>query len=139
MSSEGVLVGDNFISIAIYLYGDSISRADVSRLLGLEPTKFRNRGDTRLTSSGVEVVQKIGFWEYRIKVDDGQVLNCLADLVGRIKCEKIVGCAGVSKAELDIFSPIDFELNQGGFSVELPSSLLNRLSSLGFDVVITSR
>lgn len=130
---------DNFCSIALCLYGDSISLNDVSRLLGLTPTRFRNRGDVRVTSSGSEVIQKIGFWEYRLRVNVSQISSSLIDMVGKIKCDRIVGEAGVNKAELDIFTPLDIESDQSGFSVELSSCFLNKLSALGFDVVITSR
>ncbi|MDH5824649.1 DUF4279 domain-containing protein [Luteimonas sp. RD2P54] len=139
MSSEPHLTSDNFCSIAIYLYGNSISLESVSALLGLTPTRSRNRGDVRVTSSGSEVVQKIGFWEYRVKVNVDQASSSLFELMDLVKCDSLLGQAGIEKAELDIFVPLESGDSESGFSMEMPSGFLARLSKLGFDVVVTSR
>jgi hypothetical protein len=128
-----------FCTIGIYLYGDSISIDDVSSLLGMNPTQARNRGDVRVTSSGAEVVQKIGFWQYKVKVNVDRVSSCLAELLDKIKCEKVVGKSGVTKAELDIFAPIDTKSDKNGFSFEVPSDVLRQLYDLGLDLIVTSR
>ncbi|WP_273544224.1 DUF4279 domain-containing protein [Luteimonas saliphila] len=132
-------MNSNFCSISIYLYGNSISLESVSTMLGLAPTRSRNRGDLRVTSSGSEVVQKIGFWEYRVKVNVDKVSSSLIGLMDLVKCDRLVGHAGIEKAELDIFVPFDSEGTENGFSMELPSDFLARLSKLGVDLVITSR
>lgn len=139
MNNKVGKVDDSICSIALYLYGNSISADDASRLLNLTPTRSRNRGDVRVTSSGSEVVQKIGFWEYRIRVMVSQIVPSLVEMFSEIKCTKIVGECGIEKAELDIFIPLDIEIDQSGFSIELPSNLLNKLSGLGFNVIVTSR
>lgn len=130
---------DVFCAIGVYLYGDSISLDDISRLLGMNPTQARNRGDVRVTSSGTEVVQKVGFWEYRVKVNVSRASSCITELVDSIKCGKIVGEFGITKAELDIFTPIDMKSDKNGFSFEVPSRVLEKLSDLGFDLIVTSR
>lgn len=91
-------MSENFCSVGIYLYGDAISRNDASKLLGLEPTKFRNRGDVRVTSSGTEVTQKIGFLEYRERIDSNQISAFLVGIFSRIECSTIIGLAGIQKA-----------------------------------------
>lgn len=132
-------MNDDFCSVAICLYGESLSVDGASRLLGLTPTRFRNRGDVRVTSSGSEVIQKIGFWEYRTSSSAKQITSSLAGIVSQIGCARVVGEAGIEKAELDVFVPLDAEDEQGGFSMGLSSDLLGKLSRLGFDVIVTSR
>jgi len=134
MSSE-----NNFCSIGIYFYGEDISLDEVSLLVGLEPTLSRNLGDVRLTSSGAKVLQKIGVWEFRWRVELTNLGASLLDIIDKIKCEKIAGRAGVAKAELDVFIPLDADGGVNGFSFEFPGNLLGRLYRLGFDVVITVR
>jgi len=134
MSSE-----NNFCSIGIYLYGENISLDEVSLLVGLEPTLSRNLGDVRFTSSGAKIVQKIGVWEFRWRVEVTNLGISLLDVLDKIKCERIAGRAGVTKAELDIFIPLDTDSDMNGFSSELPGNLLGKLYRLGFDVVITVR
>ncbi len=130
---------DNFCSIALYLYGNSIALDEVSILLGLNPTRSRRRGDVRITSSGSKVTQRIGFWEYIERVVVKDISSTLVKIVGRINCGRVVGQAGIEKAELDIFVPMDSEGESVGFSMELPSGVLCKLSGLGFDLVVTSR
>lgn len=130
---------DKHGSIAIYLYGHSISLDGASELLELVPTKARSRGDVRTTSAGSEIVQKIGFWEYHTNAKADQIASSLTGLVNRVKCESIVGKAGIEKAELDVFVPFDICDEQRGFSFELPSELLSRLATLGFDLIVTTR
>lgn len=139
MSSEPHLMDSKCCSIAIYLYGDSITLDAVSVLLGLVPARCRNRGDVRVTSSGSEVVQKIGFWEHRVKVNVDKVSSSLIELMDIVKCDRLVGQAGIEKAELDVFVPLASRDSESGFSMEMPSGFLARLSKLGVDLVVTSR
>lgn len=130
---------ENFCSVGIYLYGDSILLDDASKLLGIQPTQSRNRGDIRVTSSGSKVVQKVGFWEYRIRISPDRLLPRVVDIFSKIRCAKVVGEAGIDKAELDIFIPLDAKADTDGVSFELPFDLLGKLSRLGFGVVVTSQ
>lgn len=130
---------DNFCAIALYLYGNSIALDEVSSLLGLSPTRSRKRGDVRVTSSGSEVTQRIGFWEYRERVEVGELSTALIKMVDRINCGNVVGQAGIEKAELDIFVPMDLTGDSVGFGMELSTGVLCKLSGLGFDLVVTSR
>lgn len=131
---------DDFCSISLYFYGDNISHDDVSRLLGLAPTRVRSRGDVRVTSSGAQVVQKIGLWECRTRVKRTEIASGIAHMIGNIeRSVSVVGVAGIEKAELDLFLPMDIGTDQGGFSFELPTVLLATISVLGIDVVVTAR
>lgn len=130
---------ENFCSISLYLYGDEISHDEVSELLGLSPTRVRSRGDVRVTSSGAEIVQKIGLWEYRERINTNQISAYIANFFDGIVCSKVVGVAGIEKAELDVFVPLGADDDQSGFSFELRAGLLAALSVLGFDVIITVR
>ncbi|GEM_PF-6603175 len=131
---------DGFCAIAILMYGDSLSMDEVSALIGLTPTRTRIKGDVRTTSSGSQVVQRIGFWGYRVRVGTDQIESTISALVGAIDADCLVGQCGIEKAEVDIFVPLDPDLPSDGprLSMELTSGLMRRLAVLGFDVILTS-
>lgn len=129
---------EDFISVGMYFYGENISLNEVSQLVGLEPTSARARGDIRITHSGVKVIQNNGFWEFREKVKVESLEIFLLKITKKIG-SRIVGKAGVTKAELDIFLPIDPDVKMAGFSFEIPNSMLEKIHNVGFDLIFTVR
>lgn len=130
---------DDFCAIALLMYGNSLLLDEVSTLLELTPTRTRVKGDVRTTSSGAQVVQKIGFWEYRVEVPIGSLSRTIVQMVGAIHCETVLGRVGIEKAELDIFVPLSTKSEKNGFDMELSPQLMRRLAMLGFDVLVTTR
>jgi hypothetical protein len=127
-------------SIAIYLYGDDINLDAASELLGLTPTRTGRRGDLRSSSLGVQSIRKIGFWEYREHVETHQVDLSLSRILTSSKTtNSVVGCAGITRADLDIFKPLDSKDDPMGFSFDLSPNLLRQISQLGFNLVVTAR
>jgi hypothetical protein len=59
------------------------------------------------------------------------------EILNGIECAQIVGEAGITKAELDIFYPIGTKNDEGGFSMGIPSDMLRKAAQLGFDLVVT--
>lgn len=127
-------------AIAIYLYGDDIHLDAASELLGLTPTRTGRRGDLRSTSSGTPSVRRIGFWEYREYAEIHEIESPLSKILMSIKAtDAVVGCAGITRADLDIFKPLDPNDDPMGFSFDLPPNLLYRIAQLGFNLIVTAR
>ena len=133
-------MGENECTIAIYLYGDDIRLGDASVLLGLTPTRSGNRGDQRTASSGTQSARKIGFWEYREVVSINELDLSLSRLLRAITAkDAVVGLAGITRAELDIFKPIEPDDNPFGLSFDLSPCVLQRLAQLGLNLIVTAR
>ena len=126
MSDTQQPISDTRCALAIYLYGCSISLDDVSAFLEMTPTKARRKGHLETTSSGSEVVQKIGFWEFREETEADQICSSLGQMLAKISCDQVIGVHGIEKAEIDIFIPLEVGGTQNGFSFELPAKLLGR-------------
>ena len=125
--------------LGIYLYGNNISIDDASKLFGLTPTKFRNKGDKRVTSTGTELVQEIGMWEYWIEVVDDDISKILLNVLQGAKGNNVVGQFGIEHAEVDILYPVMFFEEPRGFSFKIARELIARISDLGMDLIITAR
>lgn len=128
----------NSCDIAILLYGNSLEIDEASKLLSLTPTQTRVRGDVRTTASGSQVHQKIGFWEYRLCVGADHASQTILEMVGAIRCGNLRGSAGIERAELDIFVPLNPELDENSFSLNLSCELMLKLANLGMDLTLTS-
>jgi hypothetical protein len=134
------VMGKKECVIAIYLYGDDIDLDVASELMGLTPARTGRRGDARSTSSGVHSVRKIGFWEYRELTDEREIDASLNKIFMSIKAAgAVVGCAGVTRADVDIFKPLDPDDGTMGFSFDLSPNLLHRIARFGFNLVVTAR
>lgn len=133
-------MGDNECVIAIYLYGDDIRLDVASDILGLMPTRSGNRGDQISSSSGAQSTRKIGFWEYREIVAIHELNLSLSRVLDEVKAtDAVVGSAGITRADLDIFKPIEPEDDPFGFSFDLSPDVLQRLAQLGFNLIVTAR
>jgi hypothetical protein len=127
-------------AIAIYLYGDDIQLDAASELLGLSATRSGRRGDSRSALSGAQSFRKIGFWEYREHTETREIDSSLSRILLAIKAtDTVVGCAGITRADLDIFKPLDPKDDPLGFSFDLSPGLLLRIAQLGFNLIVTAR
>ena len=125
--------------LGLCLYGDHISIDGVSKLFGLTPTRFRNKGDKRVTSTGTELVQEIGMWEHWIKVVDDDISKILFDVLRGVKGSKCVGQFGIEQAEVDLLYLAEFYEEPKAFRFKIKSDVLERISDLGMDLIITAR
>ena len=126
-------------AVAIYLYGDYISIDDASRLFSLTPTKFKNKGDKRITSTGSEIVSKVGMWEHTITVARDDISKSVREILAGVEGDKILGRFGIEHAEIDIFFTFDHDEEFYGFSIKLDDESLRRMADLGLDLIITAR
>lgn len=70
------------ISVRLYIQGDDLQPGDITRLLGVQPTRSHARGDTRTLPDGKEVAEKIGVWVWKTGVDaaDAKLSDCVQTL-----------------------------------------------------------
>lgn len=57
------------ISIRLYVQGDDLDPAEVTRLLAVQPARSHRRGDSRSLPDGRIVTEKIGLWVWKAGVD----------------------------------------------------------------------
>lgn len=70
------------ISVRLYIQGDDLHPGDITRLLGVQPTRSHARGDTRTLPDGKVVAEKIGVWVWKTGVDaeDAKLSDCVQAL-----------------------------------------------------------
>lgn len=70
------------ISVRLYVQGDDLRPADITQLLGVQPTRAHARGDTRTLPDGTVVAEKIGVWVWKTGVDaeDAKLSDCVQAL-----------------------------------------------------------
>jgi Domain of unknown function (DUF4279) len=92
--------------VALRIFGDDLDPAEITQLLGAEPSASARRGDVRTTSSGKDVVSRTGSWRLSVKDStpgdlNGQLLDLLSgltpdlwvwlELKRRYKCDVFCG------------------------------------------------
>ena len=70
------------ISVRLYIQGDDLQPGDITRLLGVQPTRSHARGDTRTLPDGKVVAEKIGVWVWKtgVDADDAKLSDCVQAL-----------------------------------------------------------
>ena len=113
------------LEVALYLRGDDLDPAQVSQLLGLEPTKSQRKGEERLTSTNRKITAKVGLWALvaESKSNDLSVLiDELTSKIGDRAAAPLPSIPGVQEAFLDVFIAIDADREDGGGTCEFQLS-----------------
>jgi Domain of unknown function (DUF4279) len=88
------------ISVRLYIQGDDLQPGDITRLLGVHPTRSHARGDTRTLPDGKVVAEKIGVWVWKtgVDADDAKLSDCVQALQ-RAFGHSVEALAALPKAE----------------------------------------
>lgn len=125
--------------VALYLRGDLLDPDLVTQSVGIEPSKAQRKGERLVTSTGHEVIAKLGLWALVVESDSSSLdahLTRLADsLPPGLALSSIVG---VEEAYVDIFVALASDTD-GDARCELDVSpkSLELLARLGLPVRIT--
>ena len=124
------------ISVAIYLRGNELDPAVVSKVLGIEPSRSQKRGGFKHRST--RFIAKIGVWALKISSDSRLVENMIDELLQKIghPPQPLDKIEGVEDAHLDIFIAWKDGPNE---SVEfsLTQDHLAKLNQLGLSTCFT--
>ena len=125
--------------LSVYLKGDDLCPDEITKLVGIEPTEGRRKGEAWITSSNKTVVEKRGLWSwtYSVQTDDvAQVLErFLVMFPEGISFGKL---PGVTDAYLDIFVANKADESGGGEGDLILDPLsLRRLAMLELPLQVT--
>lgn len=104
------------LTLAIYIKGVTPDPAEITRLLGVDPSKSQYFGQKRLTSTMHSVVAKTGLWAYLVESDDATVAELVHQFGARFKnChQKLAALPNAEEAYLDLFITHDGDSDSGG-------------------------
>lgn len=123
--------------VSLRLFGDDLEPAEVSALLGAEPTKCAQKGDVRTLSSGREVVARWGSW--LLDVDDrspGDLNGQLAELFSALTSDLSVWRELARHHRCDVYCGLFMAERDEGMELtpETLSLLADRGLSFGLEI-----
>ena len=113
--------------VSLYLKGIGLNPDELTRRLGIAPTRARKKGETWMTSTGKQVVERTGQWVLTIRSSDdlSASLGELVAMTGRDA--PLSELPGVDEAYFDIFVAVDAD-DRGGGSVEFEMSVVTAVA-----------
>jgi len=130
--------GDSLIDVAIYLRGDDLRPDEVSRVLGITPSRCQRKGE--LSGESKSVVAKIGLWSISAQTESRVISDHLDELFSRLQHVniKLPEIPGVTDAYLDIFvAPERQPSISGTAEIKLTRGQIDELSRLGLSLETT--
>lgn len=131
------------IVVGLYLRGDDLDPAFVSKKLGVSPSRSQYKGERKVTSTNREYATKIGMWALIAESDtsDTSVLcdhiNQLISKVG-IPPTTFLNIEGVQEAYVDVFIAADAdEDGEGTYEFQLSNQNMAALHQLDLPVRFT--
>jgi hypothetical protein len=131
------------ISVRLYVQGNDLDPGKVTDLLGAEPARSHQRGESRVTAGGKKYEERIGVWIWKKSLDSPEAklddcIEFLNEKFGR-NAAQLLEMPGVQSAWVDVHIVQETQENQADSSVSFDLSRQNvqRLASLGLPVEFT--
>lgn len=130
------------IEVAIYLRGEFLDPVEISKLLGVNPTTSRVKGQSLHSTGGQQGTAKIGVWGLAVKVDTStlEIASLVDDLFGKLGDPKVslTTLPQVAEAYLDVFIGANAKPTGGGTcEFRLSAENLANLQRLGLPIHLT--
>lgn len=132
------------ISVRLYIQGDDLRPDDITRLLGVQPTRSHARGDARTLPDGRVATEKIGVWVWKTSVDaeDARLSDCLQALQGAFgrSAETLTILPNAEAIWIDVHVVEELALgddHDGNVAFTLTSQDIGALNTLGLPVEFT--
>ena len=122
---------------ALRLFGDDLIPAEISALLGSEPTACSKKGDFRSSSSGREAASKTGSW--RLRVEDrspGDLNGQIQELLSRLTSDLSVWQDLSRRFRCDIFCGLF--IKEGNEGEELQAETMAMVGTRGLSLGLDS-
>lgn len=133
------MTNGKLIRLSLRLWGEDLDPDEVTRSIGLAPTRSYRKGYTKELSSGEKTApKKLGMWGYE-KISENSFETDLADFVDEFKGKDLFSVEGVQIAILDLYFNVSDENSAllTTYEYRLESSAMKLITSLGADVRIT--
>lgn len=119
------------------VFGDDLEPADVTRLLGKEPTYQYRKGETRTTSGGSQYTRKHGMWRLGCGDRTPEALDeQITEILSGLTDDLLVWQNVTSKYTVNIFCGVFMEESNEGFGLSptTMAALGARRIEIQFDV-----
>ena len=132
------------ISVRLYIQGNDLQPLDITRLLGVQPTRSHARGDTRTLPDGKVVAEKIGVWVWKtgVDADDAKLSDCVQALQRAFghSAEALAALPNAEAAWIDVHVVEELALgndDDAEVAFTLASQDIGALNALGLPVEFT--
>lgn len=134
-----MIASDKKVIASLYLKGDDLDPAEITKVLRLMPTVSQTRGEVHRTLSGREFVTQTGLWGLVIDRDPAEVTDVVMELLANLSGQSTLGdLPNVQEAYFDIFvaGSLD-EGSEGTCEMELTAAQMMALAQYGLPVRFT--
>ena len=102
--------------VAIYLRGETMDPAEVSKVLAVSPSRAQMSGDKTITSKGREVTATVGLWAVVAERETQDVDELVSEVTSKFGADvpTFLDIPGVDEAYLDVFLAVDADDDGGG-------------------------
>ena len=128
--------------VTLRFFSEELDPAELTAVLGMQPTDCYKKGQTRVLSTGKELIYKRGIW--RLEVPDRKPADLeaqIAEVLGYLPQDLEVWRHLACVHEIDLFCGVFMDEGNKGFSLSPPSLALlsERSIKIDFDVYAPSR
>lgn len=124
------------VSVSLRIWGQDVDPAELSALLGCEPTEAARTGDTLVRSNGRTRLVSRGFWHLSSDRQATVLADQIESLLSKLTNDVAVWQSLTERFDVDLFCGLFLETTNRG--VELPAHLLAKLAErrlrIGFDI-----
>ena len=128
------------IDATIYVWGEALDPANVTALLGIEPSVSRRKGTKRLAPTGREIVAKTSVWTLSPQTKSENLSDHVQELASMVdeRLSQLSGVPGFEGAYVDIFVAVGTnEAGDGRYVFNLTQQDIAALQRLGLRVEFT--
>lgn len=134
-------ISDKKVIVSLYLLGDDLDPAKISKELGVIPTEARRKGERRKSpTTGREYINKTGLWSFVIDRDHAEVAKVMNSLLIALEpYKKSIGTlSGIQDAYFDVFvAALADGDDKGSCEFSIESAQLAMLARFGVPIRFT--
>lgn len=116
------------ITVGLRIFGDALDPAEITHLLGIEPTGCARKGDIYRTASGREMVARSGSWRFDADVP-GNLSTQIGALLSTLPSDPTIWRELTEHYECDVFCGLFMQ--DGNEGTELLPEVMSVLSVRG--------
>lgn len=122
-------------TVSLRITGDMLDPEEITRLLGIEPTRCTCKGDVRRIASGRDVIAQVGSWVLSTDTPDGLDAG-IGALLGKLPHDPAVWRDLNERYRCDMFCGLFMQDSKEGAELQpqVLSMLVDRGLRLGLDI-----
>lgn len=119
--------------VSLRVAGDNLVPAEVTALLGVEPSLSYRKGEVLSSRSGKEILRKTGMWSLRAEVCKPEEVDAqVAELLSKLPGEPAVWSNLSARFDIDLFCGLF--MNESNEGLSLSADTLRALSERGIEI-----